>query len=88
MPNSLNGCVQGEKNVVFINVSWGLGMGLIINGELYYGKSGFSGEFDIILHSTMKLFMPLREKGMSRNASIRIVCVSCFHGKNEKWRFK
>jgi predicted NBD/HSP70 family sugar kinase len=23
----LNGCVQGEKNVVFINVSWGLGMG-------------------------------------------------------------
>lgn len=41
----LNGCVQGEKNVVFINVSWGLGMGLIINGELYYGKSGFSGEF-------------------------------------------
>ena len=40
----LNGCVQGEKNVVYINLNWGLGMGLIINGELYYGKSGFSGE--------------------------------------------
>lgn len=40
----LSGCIQGEKNIVFINATWGLGMGLIINGELYYGKSGFSGE--------------------------------------------
>jgi predicted NBD/HSP70 family sugar kinase len=29
----------------FINVSWGLGLGLIVDGKLYYGKSGFSGEF-------------------------------------------
>lgn len=30
---------------MYVNVSWGLGMGLIIDGKLYYGKSGFSGEF-------------------------------------------
>lgn len=41
----LSGSVQGEKDIVYINIGWGLGMGLIINGELYYGKSGFSGEF-------------------------------------------
>ena len=41
----LNGAVQGEKDIVYINLGWGLGMGLITNGELYYGKSGFSGEF-------------------------------------------
>lgn len=41
----LSGCVKGEKNIIYINISWGLGMGLIVNGELYYGKSGFSGEF-------------------------------------------
>lgn len=41
----LNGCVRGEKNVIYVNVSWGLGIGLVINGELFYGKSGFSGEF-------------------------------------------
>lgn len=40
----LNGVVKGEKDVVCINLSWGLGSGLIINGELIYGKSGFSGE--------------------------------------------
>ncbi len=36
--------LQSEKNVLFFNVSWGLGMGMIIDGKLHYGKSGFSGE--------------------------------------------
>ena len=38
------GVVKGEKNVIFVNLSWGIGCGLILNGELYTGKSGFSGE--------------------------------------------
>lgn len=37
--------VKGEKNIIYINVGWGIGTGLIINGDLFYGKSGFSGEF-------------------------------------------
>lgn len=40
----MQGVVKGEKNVLFINMSWGLGLGIIIDGKLYYGKSGFSGE--------------------------------------------
>lgn len=38
------GAGQGEKNLLFINVTWGLGMGMIIDGQLSYGKSGYSGE--------------------------------------------
>ena len=34
-----------EKNMLFVNVSWGLGMGMILEGKLYYGTSGYSGEF-------------------------------------------
>jgi len=34
-----------EKNMLYVNVSWGLGMGIIVDGRLYYGTSGFSGEF-------------------------------------------
>ena len=34
-----------EKNMLFVNVSWGLGMGMILDGHLYYGTSGYSGEF-------------------------------------------
>ena len=41
----LQGCVKGEKNIIFVNVSWGLGIGIIIDGKIYTGKSGFSGEF-------------------------------------------
>ncbi|MCI1778759.1 MAG: ROK family transcriptional regulator [Bacteroidales bacterium] len=32
------------SDMLFINISWGLGMGIVINGKLYGGKSGFSGE--------------------------------------------
>lgn len=32
------------KDFIFINLGWGLGMGMILDGRLYYGKSGFSGE--------------------------------------------
>ena len=38
------GIANDEKNMLFINISWGLGMGMILDGKLCYGKSGFSGE--------------------------------------------
>lgn len=41
----LKGVVKGEKDVVFINLSWGLGSAFIIDGKIYTGRSGFSGEF-------------------------------------------
>ncbi len=41
----MQGCVKGEKDIIFVNVSWGLGIGIIIDGKIYKGKSGFSGEF-------------------------------------------
>ena len=41
----MQGIVRNEKNVLFINVSWGLAAGIIIDGKMYKGRSGFSGEF-------------------------------------------
>ena len=35
---------KNEQNMLFINIRWGLGMGLVLNKRLFYGKSGFSGE--------------------------------------------
>lgn len=40
----ISGIAQNVQNMIFLNVGWGLGMGLILDGKLYYGKSGFSGE--------------------------------------------
>ena len=35
---------EADRNMIAFNLSWGLGMGMILDGQLYYGKSGFSGE--------------------------------------------
>ncbi|MBP7504333.1 MAG: ROK family protein [Prolixibacteraceae bacterium] len=39
------GLARGRQHVLMVHVDWGIGMGLIVNGQLYGGKSGFSGEF-------------------------------------------
>ena len=39
------GVASDEKTVLSINCGWGLGMGMVLDGKLFYGKSGFSGEF-------------------------------------------
>lgn len=33
------------SNLLFVNVSWGIGLGIIIDGKIYSGKDGYSGEF-------------------------------------------
>lgn len=36
---------HNEQTMLYVNASWGLGLGMIIDGKVFYGKSGFSGEF-------------------------------------------
>ena len=43
----MSGGFKDDKNLLFINLNWGLGAGLIIDGKPYYGKSGFSGEIEL-----------------------------------------
>lgn len=40
-----SGILKDEKDALFVNVDNGIGLGILINGKIYYGKSGFSGEF-------------------------------------------
>lgn len=34
-----------QTTMIFVNLSWGMGIGMVIDGKLFYGKSGFSGEY-------------------------------------------
>jgi glucokinase-like ROK family protein len=43
------GIAQDSKNALVLQLDWGLGIGMIFNGKLYKGNSGFSGEFSHIL---------------------------------------
>lgn len=42
------GAAKGKKNAMVINIGWGVGMGLIIEGQLFRGHEGFAGEFSHI----------------------------------------
>ncbi len=39
------GSVENEKDVLFLNLDYGIAVGILIGGELYYGRSGYAGEF-------------------------------------------
>lgn len=71
-----NGAVNNEKNVIFVNIDYGTGLGIMVEGNMYYGRSGFSGEFghiplfdnEIICHCGKKGCLETEASG---NALIR-----------------
>lgn len=40
-----SGNVKDAKNMIYLHLGRGVGIGIIMDGKLYYGKSGFAGEF-------------------------------------------
>lgn len=42
------GAAVGKLNVMVANLGWGTGLGMIVNGQLYRGSSGYAGEFSHI----------------------------------------
>lgn len=83
----IKGCINGEKNVLFFNISWGLGLGIIIDGKLYKGKSGFSGEFGHINAFDNEILCHCGKKGcleteVSGHAFLRILIERIKNGEN------
>ncbi|WP_373512868.1 ROK family protein [Persicitalea sp.] len=38
------GLAKGKQHVLTINIDWGVGLGILLNGEVFNGASGFAGE--------------------------------------------
>ncbi len=38
------GLAKGKSHVLSVNVDWGVGLGIVLNGEIFDGASGFAGE--------------------------------------------
>ncbi|WP_231490485.1 ROK family protein [Pedobacter sp. Leaf170] len=53
----------GLKNVMVVNIGWGTGLGMILNGQLYRGSSGYAGEFSHIPLSDSKNLCSCGKKG-------------------------
>ena len=42
------GAARHRKNAMVINIGWGVGLGMVLNGGLFRGHNGFAGEFSHI----------------------------------------
>lgn len=42
------GAARNRQNAMVVNISWGVGLGMIVKGELFRGNNGFAGEFSHI----------------------------------------
>lgn len=75
----MSGVVEGEKNIIFVNISWGTGIGIILDGKPYYGKSGFAGEFghfpafdnEILCHCGKKGCLETEASGMAIHRMVK-----------------
>ena len=82
----LKGVGKREKDVVFINLSWGLGSAFIIDGKIYTGRSGFSGEFGHFNVFDNEIICRCGKKGcleteVSGSALHRILCERVKNGQ-------
>lgn len=76
-----SGAVTGEKNVIFINLDYGTGMGVLVDGKLYYGKSGFSGEFGHIPLFNNEIICQCGKKGCLETEVSGQALLRMFHEK-------
>ncbi len=71
------GAAKDYNNALVIQIDWGLGLGMILNGKLYSGKSGFAGEFSHI---------PIESNGVLCNCG-KVGCLETIASGNALVRF-
>lgn len=54
---------SSPRNVLYINLSWGIGLGIILDHKIFLGKSGFSGEIGHITAFDNQLICHCGKKG-------------------------
>lgn len=51
------------SNMLFINFSWGIGLGIVIDGQVYHGRGGYAGEFGHIHSSENNIVCQCGKRG-------------------------
>ncbi len=57
------GKAKDESNVLYLHLGRGVAIGIVVNGQLYYGKSGFAGEFGHIPFFDNEIICSCGKKG-------------------------
>jgi predicted NBD/HSP70 family sugar kinase len=75
------GIAKAQKDVMVINLGWGIGLGMIINGEIYRGHNGFAGELSHIPLSEDGSLCTCGKRGcLEAEASMLVVAEKAIQG--------
>ncbi len=75
------GIARDQKDVMVINLGWGIGLGMIVNDEIYRGHNGFAGEFSHIPISDSSNLCSCGKRGcLETEASILVVVHQALEG--------
>lgn len=68
------GAARHKKSAMVINLGWGIGLGMILNGEIFRGHNGFAGEFSHLpLFTNNKLCSCGKSGCLETEASLLVV---------------
>jgi glucokinase-like ROK family protein len=75
------GAAKGRRNVMVLNIGWGIGLGMILNGEMFRGNNGFAGEFSHIpLFFNGKLCSCGKRGCLETGSSMQVVIEKALNG--------
>lgn len=81
------GAAKSTENALFVNITWGLGVGIIVDKKIYYGKSGYSGEYGHLPAFDNEILCHCGKKGcleteVSGSAIVRKFKEECIKGSS------
>jgi len=75
------GIAKAQKDVMVINLGWGIGLGMIVNGEIFHGHTGFAGELSHIPLSEDGALCVCGKRGcLEAEASMLVVAEKAIEG--------
>jgi predicted NBD/HSP70 family sugar kinase len=79
------GCARHKKNVMVINIGWGVGLGMVVNGKLFRGANGFAGEFSHIpLFTNNKLCSCGKTGCLETETSLLVIVEKAIRGLKDR----
>jgi predicted NBD/HSP70 family sugar kinase len=72
------------SNALFLNMDYGLGLGILADGKMYYGKSGFSGEIGHIPMFQNEIICHCGKKGCLETEASGWALIRMFREKTEQ----
>lgn len=68
------GAIKHKKDAMVVNIGWGVGLGMIVNGRMFRGHNGFAGEFSHIpLFENNKLCSCGKKGCLETEASLLVI---------------